>query len=220
MNRENRKSTTHHVVYTAIALALALPADAGYMVVKSPAFISEGRIPDRYTCYGLNQTLPLHWFQYPDGTESLVLIMRDLDAPWGEGQSGNHLFYHWLVWNIPPTLERIPPIRPEGDASMVGDEPFDQGTNDFFKFGKDAYGYGGPCPPHGVHRYEIKLYALDERRLTGLRRGSNSTEVIDAIRIAQEHGHVLEVAVMIGRVPAADPKRYARTNGHGQPTFI
>lgn len=59
---------------------------------------------------------------------------------------------HWVLYNIPPQVaglaEAITPAQlPTGTL---------EGINDWKRTG-----YGGPCPPIGVHRYFHKLYALD-----------------------------------------------------------
>ena len=65
-----------------------------------------------------------------------------------------------------------------------------QGYNDFGKIG-----YGGPCPPRGVHHYVFRLYALDER--TGLPPGATRTTVFKAIE-----GHILAEGHLMGKYAA------------------
>lgn len=108
------------------------------LVVKSPAFENNNRIPTKYTCDGDNVNPPLTIEGAPEETKSLVLILDDPDAAAGT-------WNHWLVWNIPPTHK----IKED----MV---PGTQGVNTAGK--RD---YGGPCPPSGTHRYFFKVYALD-----------------------------------------------------------
>ena len=64
--------------------------------------------------------------------------MEDPDAPGGT-------FDHWAVWNISPT-----------DRIKENSRPGTTGKNS-----KGEYGYTGPCPPSGTHRYYFKVYALD-----------------------------------------------------------
>jgi Raf kinase inhibitor-like YbhB/YbcL family protein len=118
----------------------------GELVVTSSAFKNGGPIPAVYTADGDNMSPPLDWSGAPESTRSFVLICDDPDAPTG-------LFVHWIVYNIPPGVngfdENVPPY----------DELYDgirQGLNDFGR-----YGYGGPAPPRGTHRYYFKVYALD-----------------------------------------------------------
>ena len=61
------------------------------------------------------------------------------------------------------------------------------GVNDFRK-----YGYGGPCPPGGTHRYFFKLYAVDTE--VDLKPGATKDEVLGTIK-----GHVLAEGQLMGR---------------------
>lgn len=111
------------------------------MQITSPAFKNNDKIPEKYTCEGLNINPTLKFHDVPAGTKSLVLMVEDPDAaakPW----------VHWLVFNIPLTAggfieNSIPPGAIEGICNG--------GT----------VGYEGPCPPKGLHQYLFKLYALD-----------------------------------------------------------
>lgn len=106
--------------------------------ITSPAFENHKSIPSKYTCDGDDVNPPLIIRGVPEGTEALVLIVDDPDAPMGTWD-------HWIVWDIPPT-DRIE------ENSVPGTE----GLNDFKK-----HSYGGPCPPSGTHRYFFKVYAVD-----------------------------------------------------------
>lgn len=114
------------------------------MLLSSPAFSHNGKIPDKYTCRGQNVSPPLLISGVPAGTRSLALILHDPDAVSGD-------FTHWVVWNISPVTTRIDENSSPAEAT--------QGTTDF---GKPAY--GGPCPPKstGTHRYMFELYALKD----------------------------------------------------------
>ncbi|HLE13710.1 MAG TPA: YbhB/YbcL family Raf kinase inhibitor-like protein, partial [Anaerolineales bacterium] len=105
--------------------------------VTSTAFNEGENIPKEYSCDGENLSPPLAWSDVPQGTQSLVLIVDDPDAPSGT-------FVHWVVYDLPADLASLP----EG-ASGIGRE----GVNGFRKSG-----FGGPCPPRGsTHRYFFKL---------------------------------------------------------------
>jgi hypothetical protein len=113
--------------------------------------LSEGApIPTAYTCDGPDVSPPLSWTAPPDGTERLVLVVDDPDAP-GPGS-----FTHWVVFNLPPTVTELPRAVDIGALGHDGPTPA-EGTN---SFGDE--GYGGPCPPPGEqHRYIFSVYALD-----------------------------------------------------------
>jgi Raf kinase inhibitor-like YbhB/YbcL family protein len=114
--------------------------------VTSRAFGEGGMIPTQYTCDGRDISPPLAWTGIPEGTKSLALICDDPDAPMGT-------WVHWVLFNLPPNAKEIPEAIPSQKSLESGAR---HGSNDFRK-----YGYGGPCPPGGTHRYYFKLYALD-----------------------------------------------------------
>jgi len=148
------------------------------MKLESRAFTENATIPQQYTCDGRDLSPPLQWDAPPPGTESLVLITDDPDAPRGT-------FVHWVLYNLPPDQRGLT----EGASSTqptLANGAF-QGRSDFGKLG-----YGGPCPPSGSHRYFFKLYALDTR-LT-LQPGASKTQVERAMQ-----GHILGQAELMGR---------------------
>jgi len=140
------------------------------MQIASSAFTQGNKIPDIYTCTGENISPPLEFKDIPKEVESLVLIVDDPDAPKGT-------FSHWVTFNIDPKTEILGEDEiPEGV----------QGKNDFNKLG-----YGGPCPPVGVHRYFFKLFALDTT--LNLQEGATKKEVEQAIE-----GHVIVQSTLMG----------------------
>lgn len=116
----------------------------GTLRLTSPAFKNGESIPEKYGYTRQNVNPPLHIEGIATDTHSLVLVMDDPDALEPAGK----IWDHWLVWNIPPTVHKIP----EGWHSTEAIE----GTNDF-----GTTGYGGPSPPDKKHTYRFKLYALD-----------------------------------------------------------
>lgn len=138
------------------------------LTITSSAFESKGVIPVKYTCDGEDVNPPLSVEGVPEGTESLVLIVDDPDAPM-------RTWDHWVVWNIPPT-------KKIGENSVPGTE----GMNDFGK-----HSYGGPCPPSGTHRYFFKAYALN--RKLDLPSNSRKRNVEKAME-----GHILAKGQIVG----------------------
>ena len=53
-------------------------------------------------------------------------------------------------------------------------------------------GYGGPCPPNGVHRYFLKLYAVDGS--LDLEAGATAEDVTQAMK-----GRILAESALMGR---------------------
>lgn len=117
--------------------------------LASPVLEADNMVPTTYSCNGKDISLPLAWGEPPQGTQSLALIMDDPDAKTVAGI----IWIHWVIFNIPPQTrnlaENIPKIGTLPDGSL-------QGKNSFGRIG-----YGGPCPPSGLHHYFFKLYALD-----------------------------------------------------------
>jgi hypothetical protein len=52
-------------------------------------------------------------------------------------------------------------------------------------------GYGGPCPPGGIHRYFFKLYALDT--MLALDSGITKGQLLEAMQ-----GHILAEGQLMG----------------------
>lgn len=141
------------------------------MELTSSSFKQANPIPSLYTCEGKNISPPLAWKGAPDGTKSFVIIVDDPDAP-------SKTWVHWVLYNIPESVHEAT----EGNPPEKGF----QGTNDFGKTG-----YGGPCPPSGVHRYFFKLYALDQ--VLNIPHGGSKEQVEKAME-----GHILDQTELVG----------------------
>jgi Raf kinase inhibitor-like YbhB/YbcL family protein len=150
------------------------------LTLMSPAFAHLGPIPDRYTCDGADVSPPLGWSGVPAGTESLVLIVDDPDAP--DPAAPKRIFVHWVLYNLPASVSGLP----EGVTARDLPSGAREGLNDWRRAG-----YGGPCPPVGRHRYFFRLSALDTL-LQGL--SSPTRAQVDAAM----KGHVLETAELVG----------------------
>ena len=140
------------------------------MKLTSPAFENNGKIPSEYTCDGSDTSPELNIADVPKNAKSLVLVNDDPDAPVGTWD-------HWIVFNILPATAKI----------EKGEEP--EGLGGKNSWGKT--GYGGPCPPSGVHRYFFKLYALDTT--LNLKEGATKKEIEKAMQ-----GHVVAKTELIG----------------------
>jgi Raf kinase inhibitor-like YbhB/YbcL family protein len=137
-------------VATGITSAWAAAWEADMtLTMTSTAFAPGGAIPAKYTCEGDDLSPPLRWQDAPPGTQSLVLIIDDPDAP--DPAAPKMTWVHWVLYDIPPSASGLPE-----DAGRRLPEGTREGLNDWKRTG-----YGGPCPPVGRHRYFHKLYALD-----------------------------------------------------------
>lgn len=144
--------------------------------LTSTAFGPGEEIPGTYTCDGADISPPLQWGDPPQGTQSLVLISDDPDAPMGT-------WVHWVLFNISADTRELPEGLPK-DAELP----------DGSRHGQNSWkrsDYGGPCPPSGTHRYFFKLYALDTT--LELSAGASKKQVLQAME-----GHVLAEAELMG----------------------
>jgi Raf kinase inhibitor-like YbhB/YbcL family protein len=145
--------------------------------VTSTAFKDGEIIPKQYTCDGNDISPPLTWSGAPQETKSIALICDDPDAPMGT-------WVHWVLFNLPPASNALPA---EVSSARVLDNGAKHGKNDFRRFG-----YGGPCPPGGTHRYYFKVYALDS--VLDLDPGITKADLVKAMQ-----GHIIAEGQLMGR---------------------
>ncbi len=145
-------------------------ADAAF-TLSSTAFSDGATIPRQYTCDGRDISPPLAWRNAPAGSRAFALLVIDLDA---------RGFVHWVAADIPGSVGGL--AEGASGTATAGRE----GRNGFGRSG-----WGGPCPPGGVHRYVFELHALSaELRLAGMPSG-------DDLRRALQ-GRTLGVARLTG----------------------
>jgi Raf kinase inhibitor-like YbhB/YbcL family protein len=147
--------------------------------LRSDAFQHGGDIPDLYTCRGKNISPPLSFHGAPKGTESFALLMADLDTPVGT-------VTHWVVYNIPADFGELAQGFPPGRYLESGVQ---QGRNGMFRFG-----YMGPCPPWGRHRYLFRLFALE--RMLQRKAAINRRKLLHLVKAG-----VLAEATLLGYYP-------------------
>ncbi len=148
------------------------------LTLTSSAFGQGEAIPKQFTCDGENRSPPLSWSGVPDGTQELLLVCDDPDAPSGT-------FHHWAIFKIPPDWT--------GLEAGYGPESLAQGLQEAVNdFGKP--GYGGPCPPegHGEHHYHFRLSALSSPVVSAAP-GATCVEVIKLAR-----PYVIEFTELVG----------------------
>jgi Raf kinase inhibitor-like YbhB/YbcL family protein len=163
-------------------LGLTGPANAQNsptLSVTSSAFAPGAAIPARYTCKNPDGgSPPLAWKGVPSDAKTLVLILKDPDAPHGT-------FIHWVAYDLPASLggldAKVPPVGKLPIGGLQGVSGFGQ------------VGYKGPCPPPGSapHHYNFELSALDTA--LDLKPGATAAQVEEAAQ-----GHVKATGDLVG----------------------
>lgn len=115
---------------------------------------------------------PLEWTAPPPGTQELVLVVEDPDAPTPEP------LCHWLVWGLAPQKGQL----------LEGETPP--------RVGKNSYKNSEwllPDPPtgHGPHDYVFQMFALDLPLVQ--MPGATREEITAAME-----GHVIAAAILTG----------------------
>lgn len=119
---------------------------------RPTAFDAGGTVPERFTCEaegGTGVSPPFAVESLPPPTEAVGLVV---EFPRDVGST----FTHWVLWNVPPDVERIPADLPaEPTLPSLGGAR--QGRN-----GTGRVGYAGLCPPPTGRpaEYWFTLYAL------------------------------------------------------------
>ena len=150
--------------------------DKAEIKLTSVAFKEGQSIPRTYTCDGVNISPPLDWSGVPKTAKTVAIIADDPDAPAGT-------WVHWVLYNLPAVNIGMVENLPVSENLKAGGF---QGKNDFGKFG-----YGGPCPPSGTHRYFFKIYALDSELPS--KAGATKAELMKAME-----GHIVLQGQLIG----------------------
>lgn len=167
------------------------------MILTSDSFIDKAVIPGRcafavadpkaHVKLSDNRNPHFAWKDLPAGTQSLVLVCHDGDAPSKPDDVNKEDrqipatlprtdFFHWLLVDLRPDAGPIREgefsngVTAGGKSGPAGVRGTRQGLNDYtmwFADDKDMagdyFGYDGPCPPWNdsiVHRYVFTLYAL------------------------------------------------------------
>jgi Raf kinase inhibitor-like YbhB/YbcL family protein len=154
---------------------------AGRIAVTSEAFRDGGMLGVRYAEYADGVSPPLAWNAVP-GAKSYVVILEDPDS------KPVRPFVHWLAWNIPANVTRLPEGVQE-QPRLTEPEGVLQGRTT-----RGSTGYYGPRPPVGdpAHRYHFQVFALDT--MLDVPFGADRDELLAAMR-----GHVLAKGALVGR---------------------
>jgi Raf kinase inhibitor-like YbhB/YbcL family protein len=143
----------------------------GETIPKSAAFTAAG---------GDNKSPDLSWSGVPEGTKSLAVTCYDPDAPTTVG------FVHWVLFNLDPSTTKL-----EAGAGAKGKNPKGS-TLGFTDWGQSQYGGMAPPPGDPPHRYEFRVYALDQK----LELDETTTYAKFRFMI---RGHVLAEGVVTGK---------------------
>jgi Raf kinase inhibitor-like YbhB/YbcL family protein len=160
-------------------VGLASAQEPAKLTVSSPGFTAGASIPAKFSCKNPKSgSPPIQWSGVPKDAKTLILIVKDPDAPSGT-------FIHWVVYNLPATLAGLPAHVPTTERLSNGAA---QGVN-----GTGHTGYVGPCPPPGSapHHYHFQLSALDTR--LNLKPGASADEVEQAAS-----GHLTATGELVG----------------------
>lgn len=117
----------------------------------------------KYTYDGNQCNPPIDIQGVPKNARSLAIIMEDPDSHEGS-------FTHWILFNIPALTTRIEESEPNTTSDIGVPGVNDNGTTCYF----------GPCPPIGVHRYILTVYALNSMLplVAGARKGHLLQEMV------------------------------------------
>jgi Raf kinase inhibitor-like YbhB/YbcL family protein len=152
-----------YIAVSLAALLIAAPALAQQqprpprptaMALTTTAWKDGGLIPDRNAQPGRDVSPALAWDNVPEGTESFVLMVRDLNSVTA---AGGDQFLHWMMWNIPKTARALAEKQsqeaelPDGSRQISSSGPYYRGP---------AASVFGPA-----HHYVFELYALSAATL-------------------------------------------------------
>jgi len=153
--------------------------------VESETFADGTMIPDVNSDYGDGQSPQLRWSGRPPSTRSIALVAEDPDAP------RNYPFTHWLLYNLPGSLDALPGSIPQ-EARLPQFDGAAQGRTS-----NGTIGYFGPHPPKDdrAHHYHFEVFCLDSS--LNLPPGATRRELMNAMS-----GHVLAKGELIGMYEA------------------
>ncbi len=151
------------------------------LTLTSPAFADGAPLPARYRAHLLAADVSpaLTWTPPPRGTDELVLVVQDPDAPRKRPAT------HALAAGLDPVLPGLAENALSHPSPVRG-----------LRHGRGALGRLGwtgpaPVPSHGPHAYVFQLFALDQR--LDLPEGFDLADALDAMA-----GHVIGRARLEG----------------------
>lgn len=158
----------------------ALRGPGATLQITAPTIPAGQPIPMKHSEYADGVSPALAWTPVP-GAKSYAIVMEDPDA------KPITPFVHWVAWNIPATITRLPEGLHE-QARLTEPDGMMQGRTS-----RGSVGYYGPRPPVGdpPHHYHVQVLALDA--VLDLPFGASRDELLAAAR-----GHVIAKGELIG----------------------
>ncbi|MGH1468349.1 MAG: YbhB/YbcL family Raf kinase inhibitor-like protein [Bdellovibrionales bacterium] len=132
--------------------------------VQSNDFVNTGVLPAQFLhalpgqCSGDNDFPHLSWLNAPEGTTSFVIIVEDLSAQQGTGENWVHL----NLYNIPSSVTGFEALESVSTGVFM-EVSFPEGAvgdNSWLGNSGIPNGWGGPCPPFGMHVYSFGVFAM------------------------------------------------------------
>ena len=153
--RKHASDVEPPMIARAAILAVSLFAAAPTVAMElTSSDVADGKPFDRkFVCAdhgGANISPALSWSGVPANAKSLSLTIFDPDA----GFVG---YWHWVALDIPAAANGL------AQGAGSGKAPLPPGTVQRDNDNGDAR-YDGPCPPSGLHHYQITLYALADAK--------------------------------------------------------
>lgn len=158
------------------------------LLLTSSAFENGDPVPVWYTRQETDCSPPLGWAGVPDSAESLAVVCTSRE---GKGE----VFYHWVVYNIPPDVRGLDGKQPKEPALHKG---IRQSRN-------SAGGWGWQGPDTRRRRIlRFRIFALDKVL--------DEDECGDPERCVRSmDGHLLSETTLVGHVgyrgETMDPRR-------------
>ena len=145
----------------------------GGFALRSAAFEHGEQLDPSFTAEEEDAVAPpLEWSAPPPGTQELVLVVEDPDAPPPQP------FCHWLVWGLAPQRGKL----------LEGEAPPRVGKN---SFGNSEWLLPDPPAGHGAHDYVFQLFAVDLPLV--LMPGATREDLVAAME-----GHVIAATALVG----------------------
>ena len=150
----------------------------GAITVGSLAFTDHAPIPEVYTADGDGHSPPLHWSGVPPGTQEVLLLVEDADAPTSSP------LVHAIVTGLPGEDGALAEGAIDAAADQEDGEPEIEGEVGRNSFLRRGWLPPDPPPGHGPHRYVFQVLALGAGagKTAALKAGAGRDDVEAAVR--------------------------------------